>query len=58
MSHLDLIKVKNFTIYLPYITVQFPGETDISNINLAEDLEYDDKNVDIYPNENTKPPIG
>jgi len=59
LRKMDLTKVKNFKISKENCgSIQFLGETNVTNLNLDEIIIIDEKSVTVYPNDSLKPQIG
>ncbi|EGG25304.1 putative nucleoporin 98 [Cavenderia fasciculata] len=59
MTESELASVREFTIERKgYGSVMFLGSTDVRDLNIDEIVTIDVREVSIYPDEETKPPVG
>lgn len=53
-----LMSIEDFTIYNDEGKIHFPGETDLTYVNLDEIVEITAKFIEVYPDETKKPSVG
>jgi len=58
-SDVELSCVKDFTVcHDQYGSVIWPGETNIANVNLDEHVIFEENAIEVYPDDENKPPMG
>ena len=56
MSYEELRAVEDFKIFNSLGMIEFPGATDLTDVDLERDITIKKSSIDVYPDDGLRPP--